>query len=99
MSDLAEAWTKEARRLSATSLGERALLWTQPDVSRLWVPDELLPLHGCAAFAALSPAQRLTYNQAYACQLLEEFIWIESRLVVRPLTRLRPAGDLSSDAK
>lgn len=87
--DLATAWQREALRLAPTSLTLASVDWSRPpDCTRAWVPDKLLPLYGCAGHGALSPAQRLAYNQAYACQLLEEFIWIESRLVLAPLARL-----------
>jgi hypothetical protein len=97
--DLKQAFTKEAGRLSASSLAPAAMDWTRrPDAALRWVPDKLLPLDGCANFVALTAQQRLTYNQAYARQLLEEFIWIESRMVVAPLRRLTSAVTLGADA-
>lgn len=94
------AWEKEARRLSPTSLAESAVDWSRPpDLAQRWIPDKLLPLHGSAAFANLSAPQQLTYNQAYARQLLEEFIWIESRLIIAPLRRIGRSHGLGPDAQ
>ncbi|MCB2107320.1 MAG: diiron oxygenase [Rhodobacteraceae bacterium] len=56
-----------------------------PDPMRAWCPDSLLPLHDTAQWQSLTAPQRLTYNHAYACQLLAEFIWIEQRLILAPL--------------
>ncbi len=90
MSDLATAWQREAGRLAPTSLTRETIDWSRPpDPERAWVPEQLTPLAACAGYAALSRTQRLAYNQAYACQLLEEFVWIESRLVLAPLGRLK----------
>ena len=90
MFDLTAAWQREAARLAPTSLTLEAMDWSRPpDPARSWVPEKLTPLAGCTGYTALTPAQRLAYNQAYACQLLEEFIWIESRLVLAPLDRLK----------
>jgi hypothetical protein len=57
----------------------------------------LLPLYGTGSLAALSDAQRLRYNQAYARQLLEEFIWLERYLILAPVARLSQRSGLDPD--
>ena len=89
MIHLEESWKREAARLGPTSLSDAAMTWDAPDPARDWIPDTLLPLSGCDGCARLTPVQKRFYNHAYAAQLLEEFIWIESRLIVAPLTVLR----------
>jgi hypothetical protein len=58
------------------------------DPERPWVPERLLPLFGGARHAELTAAQRLRYNHAYARQLVDEFIWTERMMIVRPLERV-----------
>ena len=97
MAHLDNSSTREASRLGPPSLNETALTWTHPlDVARNWIPESLLPLFGSTDYTQLSPRQRRTYNYAYGAQLLEEFVWIESRLIVAPLTALR--RDMTGDA-
>lgn len=59
-----------------------------PDGSRQWIPPQLLPLCESAAFAELPTAQQRRYNQLYALQATEQFIWLERELVIRPAQRL-----------
>jgi hypothetical protein len=91
-------WSRERSLLRPAKLTP-ALVEAAPalDVSRPWVPERLLPLYGTRSLAALSDAQRLRYNQAYARQLLEEFIWLERYLILAPVARLSQGPGLDPD--
>ena len=65
-----------------------------PDRARHWIPQPLSPLSDSAAYAALPPAQQRRYNQLYALQVTEQFIWLERELVIRPAQRLLGEGTL-----
>ena len=93
-----EDWSRERSLLRPAKLTP-ALVEAAPgpDVSRPWVPETLLPLYGGQSFVALSDAQRLCYNHAYARQLLDEFIWLERYLILAPLLRLSRGSGLDPD--
>ncbi len=93
-----EDWSRERSLLRPAKLTP-ALVEAAPalDLSRPWVPESLLPLYGTRSLAALSDAQRLRYNQAYARQLLEEFIWLERYLILAPVARLSQGSGLDPD--
>jgi P-aminobenzoate N-oxygenase AurF len=93
-----EDWSRERFLLRPAKLTS-ALVDTgsNPDVSRPWVPEILLPLYGAPSFAALSNGQRLCYNQAYARQLVEEFIWLERYMILAPVQRLSTRSGVDSD--
>ncbi|MDX2224440.1 MAG: diiron oxygenase [Rhodospirillaceae bacterium] len=91
--DIAAAWAREAALLRPTVLTPALLDGLAPDRERRWVPEALLPLHGGPLYNDLTADQRRFYNQAYARQLLAEFIWVERTLIVAPVRRLALAGD------
>jgi len=92
-----EDWSRERALLRPAKLTPALVdAASGPDVSRPWVPEILLPLYGSRSLEELSEAQRLRYNQAYARQLVEEFIWLEQYLILAPLQRLL-SGRLDSD--
>lgn len=93
-----EDWSRERSLLRPAKLTP-TLVEAAPalDLSRPWVPECLLPLHGTRSYAALSDAQRLRYNQGYGRQLLEEFIWLERVLILGPLVRLSQGRSLDAD--
>lgn len=91
-------WGKEASLLRPAKL-TRALFAHSPtpDVTRSWVPEQLLPLYGGQGFERLTAPQRLRYNHAYARQLIAEFIWAESFVIVAPLKQICRTHKLDSD--
>jgi hypothetical protein len=93
-----EDWSRERTLLRPAKLTP-ALVEAAPalDLSRPWVPESLLPLFGTRSLAALSGSQRLRYNQAYAKQLLEEFIWLERYLILAPVVRVSQRPGLDPD--
>jgi hypothetical protein len=94
-----EDWSRERSLLRPSKLTGALVdaAASSPDVSRPWVPESLLPLYGTRSFASLSDAQRLRYNQSYARQLAEEFIWLEQYLILAPVKRLLKASGLDPD--
>jgi hypothetical protein len=90
-------WSREASLLRPAKL-TLALFDDAPalDIGRPWAPEQLLPLFGGRRFAELTTAQRLRYNHAYARQLVDEFIWTERFLIIRPLEQL--CGNAELDA-
>lgn len=88
---LAQKIDREIPLLRPTRLAPELVAWGDgPDRGKFWVPQELVPLWGTAEYDALTDAQRLRYNQYYALQKTEYFIWLERYLVVAPLTKLLP---------
>ena len=93
-----EDWSRERSLLRPAKLTPALVEASPPlDLSRPWVPESLLPLYGTRSLAALSDAQWLRYNQAYAQQLLEEFIWLERYLILAPVARLSQGPGLEPD--
>lgn len=93
-----EDWSRERSLLRPAKLTPALVdAAPAPDISRPWVPESLLPLYGSRSFEALSDAERLRYNHAYARQLLEEFVWLERYLILAPLVRLSGGSGLDSD--
>ncbi len=67
-----------AARLKPTRLSPELVPWGDgPDPDRFWVPECLLPLWGTPAYDDLTDEQRLRYNQYYALELSEQFLWLE----------------------
>jgi hypothetical protein len=93
-----EDWSRERSLLRPAKLTP-ALVESAPapDLSRPWIPEGLLPLYGSRSLEAMSDAQRLRYNHAYARQLLDEFIWLERYLILAPLVRLSQRPGLDAD--
>ena len=86
---LLEKIEREAARSRPTRLTVAALDWERgPDRNKPWAPEGMSPLSKTAAFEHLSDAQKLRYNQYYALQLAEEFVWVERRLIIAALARL-----------
>lgn len=93
-----EDWSRERALLRPAKLTSALVeAAPAPDLSRPWVPESLLPLYGTRSLAALSDAQRLSYNQAYARQLAEEFVWLERYLILAPVAKLAQSPGLDPD--
>lgn len=93
-----EDWSRERSLLRPAKLTPALVeAAPAPDLSRPWIPESLLPLYGTRSLEALSDAQRLRYNQAYARQLVEEFIWLERYLILAPVARLAQGRGLDPD--
>lgn len=93
-----EDWSRERSLLRPAKLTPDLVeAAPEPDLSLPWVPEGLLPLYGTRSLAALSAAQRLRYNQAYARQLAEEFIWLERYLILAPVAKLAQRPGLDAD--
>ncbi len=79
----------EVARLKAPRLNPAAIADGEyPDPALPWIPETLVPLWGTPSYAGLSDDQRLRYNHYYALQMVEQFIWIENVLALRPLRML-----------
>ncbi len=68
------------------------------DSSRPFMPDRFLPLLYTSAYASLTPAQRLRYNQLHALYVNEQIIFFEKSLVrnvLSPLLRRPLPGSFS----
>ena len=87
--DLERRVTREASRLTPTRLTPEAVSWEGgPDRTMFWIPEELAPLWGTSAYQSLREDQRLSHNHHYALQVAEQFIWLESNLIIAPLKGL-----------
>ena len=93
---LSESATTKERAIPAASLRPDAVVWGDgPEPDLPWIPENLAPLWGSTVFDALTLDQRLRYNHYYALEMVEQFVWIENHLILKPLSRrlarLRPA--------
>ncbi len=80
---------REASDLKPTRLTLDTVSWGDgPDAGKFWIPEDLVPLWSTPAYDDLTPEQRLRYNQYYALQMAEEFIWLERYLTIGSLTSL-----------
>lgn len=72
---------------------------TVPDRGRLWAPPELPPLVHLSELGRASSGERQRYNQLYALGVLEQFIWLESRILCRVVERVLRDRTLPSDLR
>ena len=80
---------REAAALKPSRLAPDRVPWDRgPDARKLWVPEDLTPLSGSALYGNLTEEQRLRYNQYFALELSEEFIWLETYALVPHVKRL-----------
>ena len=54
----------------------------------MWISEDLTPLGNMPAYEDLIEEQRLRYNQYYAIEMAEQFIWLERYCIIAPLQRL-----------
>ena len=81
--------TREASRLTPTRLTPETLSWGGgPDPAKFWIPEELAPLWGTPAYQSLTDDQRLSHNHHYALHVAEQFIWLETTLIIDALMGL-----------
>jgi hypothetical protein len=66
--------------------------WRRPDPGCLHAPESMTHLAFTPAYAVLSPEERLTYNQAHARGVCEQFIFLEEGLFVPALQNLLRSG-------
>ena len=100
------AGKRNAERFTApprSRLRADAIDWSVgADPNTPWIPQTVVPLWGTNEFDALTPDQRLRYNHYYALEMVEQFVWIENHLILKPLSRrlarLRPGSDLHAAA-
>ena len=91
-------WAREATLVRPAKLTKALFAGAPaPDVTRPWIPNHLLPLHGGQGFESLTASQRLCYNHAYARHLLAEFMWSEQFLIVEPLRKICEVPGLTSE--
>ena len=90
---------QQAGRVRPTRLHPGALDWEPPGADVLWIPDAFVPLAGTPEWEDMSEAQRLRYNQYYALEVVEQFVWIETFLILGPLGRLARRRDLDPAAE
>lgn len=87
--DLADRIARELSLLRPTRLTIDSVAWgSGPDVNKMWIPDETVPLWGTPEYAAFSGEQKRRYNHYYALQKAESFVWTERHLIIVPLERL-----------
>jgi hypothetical protein len=88
-SELRRRIEREASDLKPTRLTLDTVSWGDgPDAGKLWIPDDLTPLRNMPAYEDLTEEQRLRYNQYYALEMTEQFIWLERYCIIPPLQRL-----------
>lgn len=96
---LAQKIEREVTLLRPTRLTPGSVRWGGgPDHASLWIPEDLVPLWDTAEYAALAADQRRRYNQYYALQKTEQFVWFERFLLLEPLEALLKSGDSISPA-
>ena len=80
---------REAAALKPSRLSPDRVPWDRgPDAGKLWVPQNQTPLPETSLYASLTEEQRLRYNQYFALELSEEFIWLETYALVPHVKRL-----------
>jgi len=80
---------REASDLKPTRLTPDAVSWgAGPDPGKVWISEDLTPLGNMPAYEDLTEEQRLRYNQYYAMEMAEQFIWLERYCIIAPLQRL-----------
>ncbi|HLF58642.1 MAG TPA: diiron oxygenase [Alphaproteobacteria bacterium] len=90
---LAKRIEREVSLLRPTRLTPDQVTWgAGPSPDKFWVPENMVPLWGSPEYESLSDAQRLRYNQYYALQKSEYFIWLERYLVMAPLAKILAGG-------
>ncbi len=66
--------------------------WRAPDPAKLQAPESMTHLAFSPAYGMLSPEEKLTYNQAHARGVCEQFIFLEEGLFVPALRSLLRSG-------
>jgi hypothetical protein len=90
----------ELNRLSEKkAFGLNALELSEPSKGLLWAPQELPPLVHLAEYSLMRPDEQLRYNQLYALGLLEQFIWLESKILCRVIERVLKGPTLPADLR
>ena len=80
---------REARALCPSRLSPGLVHWgSGPDQGKYWIPEDLTPLEGTDTYGDLTEDQRRTYNQYYAMEMSEQFIWLETYAIIGPLEGL-----------
>ena len=75
--------------LKPTCLKPENIDWSNgPDPQKFWIPEELTRLYNTNVYATITDEQALHYNQNYALRNTEEFIWLETFAIIRPIKRL-----------
>ena len=59
------------------------------DRTKLWIPDELMPMAYLPSYQLLTAKQKLRANQLRAVALCEQFIWFEQDLIVPVLQKVK----------
>ncbi|HEX4923410.1 MAG TPA: diiron oxygenase [Bdellovibrionales bacterium] len=72
---------------------------SRPSRELLWAPAELPPLCHLQELRRARAEERLRYNQLYALGVLEQFIWLESRILCRVIERVLKDRTLSSELR
>ena len=99
-SDLAQRVQRELSLLRPTRLTPEAVNWgSGPNPEKVWIPENETPLFGADEFARLTDEQRRRYNQYYALQKTEAFLWFERFLVIAPLVGLMRSNSYSPEMK
>lgn len=89
---------REAASLRPTRLTPGLVNWgSGPDRNKLWIAEDLTPLAETEIYGDLTDEQKLGYNQYYALEMSEQFIWLESFAIIPPLQGLLK-GDIPNPA-
>lgn len=82
---------------NAFKLDDLAL--ASPDRKLFWAPEELVPISHLQEYELLSLQERIRYNQLFALGVLEQFIWLESRVLCRVIEKVLRDRSLPRDLK
>lgn len=75
------------------------LVLQKPAQDRLWAPSELPPLVHLPEIDLMSSDEQRRYNQLYALGVLEQFIWLENRILCRVIEKVLKDKTLSSELR
>lgn len=75
--------------------GIEDLDWKSPDMDKLHAPECMSHLYFTPLYDELTPEERLTYNQAFAEGVAEQFVFLEQVLLVRGLRAFLRLGGKS----
>lgn len=99
-SELNKRLQTEIKRLKPAKLTPKAIDWKQGVRHDLpWIPYSFIPLYKQPVFDQLKEPQKVCYNQYYALQMTEQFIWVENCLTILPIRTLLKKKNTNTQIK
>jgi len=96
--DLNPLVEKALQRLKPAKCRVDNFQWNDfPYYDKNWIPVSATPLYNTTSYDTLTAEQNRRYNQYYALQKLEQFIWIETWFVINPVKQLLKQKSLPTD--